>query len=83
MHSLRHCARAVHRLERKLRRGDCTDSEMRECQRQQWAFARSLLQRPLTSSFRTTRLTRFAWAPDAYPNIGPRGDIVNRTPTKR
>jgi len=70
-------------LEDKLRHGEWTDSEMRECQRRQWEFARSLLQRPLTDSFRTTRLPRLAWTPDAYEHIGPRGDIVHRSAAKR
>ena len=65
-------------LESKLRSGEFRTSEMRACQRRQWAFARDLLRRPLTESFRTTRMPGFKWTPDAYPNVGPRGDIVNR-----
>ena len=66
-------------LESKLRSGRFTESEMRACQRRQWDFAQSLLQRPLTDSFRNTRLSPFSWVPDPYPNAGPRGDIVNRS----
>jgi len=70
-------------LEAKLRHGEFTPAEMRECQRRQWEFARDLLQRPLTASFRTTRLPDFSWSPDAYPNLGPRGDIIHRSAATR
>lgn len=65
-------------LEARLRSGDFTPTEMRECQTRQWQFAQDLLQRPLSDSFETRRLQGFVWEPDAYPNRGPRGDIVNR-----
>lgn len=66
-------------LEAKLRSGEFTESEMRTCQQRQWDFARGLLRRPLTDSFRTARLAQFSWVPDPYPSTGPRGDIVNRS----
>lgn len=66
-------------LEAKLRSGNFTITEMRECQDRQWEFARSLLQHPLVESFETRQLEGFVWVPDAYPHRGPRGDIVNRS----
>jgi formylmethanofuran dehydrogenase subunit E len=70
-------------LEAKLRSGEFTEAEMRACQQRQWQFAHDLLHHPLAESFRTKRLPRSTWVPDAYPNTGPRGDIVNRAAARR
>jgi hypothetical protein len=70
--------RPLAELERKLRGGDFTQGELRECQELAWDFARELLQHPLEESFELRALPGYAWEPDVYEHLGPRGDIVNR-----
>ncbi len=69
---------ALRELETKVRGGHCTQQELLACQAAQWAFARGLLQRPLTESFTIRRLPEFVWTPDVYSQRGRRGDIINR-----
>ena len=74
---------SLEELEAKVRSGSFTATEMRDCQHDQWEFAKGLLQHPLRESFETKRLSDLAWKADAYEHLGPRGDIVNRgTPPK-
>ena len=66
-------------LENTIRRGDFfTVADMDRCQQWQWDYARGLLQRPLRESFQVETLEAFSWSPDPYPNMGRRGDIVNK-----
>jgi formylmethanofuran dehydrogenase subunit E len=66
-------------FENKIRSGDFTAAEMDQCQKRQWDYARKLLQKPLGESFQLETLEAFSWEPDPYPNIGTRGDIINKT----
>lgn len=68
----------THRLEQKLKSGSFTAEELRRCQREQWDYARTLLQHPLTESFEVRRREGFHWEPDSYEHMGKRGDIINR-----
>jgi len=51
---------------------------MDRCQEWQWDYARKLLQKPLRESFHVETLEAFSWEPDPYPNVGNRGDIINK-----
>ncbi len=68
----------VAELERKLRSGTFTNEEMRQCQQDEWKYAKNLLNTPLEQSFVVTDLTGFVWTPDPYIHQGPRGDIINK-----
>ena len=66
------------RLEKKIKSGDFTINEMRQCQKLGWDFAENLLNRPLEESFRVKILDKFQWKPDEDIHRGPRGDIINK-----
>ncbi|HED65046.1 MAG TPA: hypothetical protein ENJ09_05760 [Planctomycetes bacterium] len=68
----------LHGLEHKLKSGAFTPEELRRCQREQWDFARGLLEHPLDESFQVRRVDGFVWEPDRYEHLGRRGDIINR-----
>jgi len=70
----------VAELEKKLRSGDFTLEEMRQCQQLEWDYAKDLLNKPLEQSFMVEDLKGFTWTPDPYIHQGPRGDIVNKNP---
>jgi len=65
-------------LERNIRSGQFTLAEMRECQRRQWEYAKTLLNRPLAESFLVEPLQGFRWRADAYEHVGSRGDTINK-----
>jgi hypothetical protein len=66
------------RLERVIRTGSFSVEDMRRCQKLQWEYARTLMQRPLTESFIVERMPTFEWKPDVYEHQGKRGDIVSK-----
>lgn len=65
-------------LEKKIKSGDFTEQEMRQCQQRQWDYARNLLNRPLSESFLIEELKDFHWQADEYEHLGVRGDVVNK-----
>jgi len=69
----------VQALEKKIKSGKFSNEEMRECQRLEWEYARSLLQKPLKEAFDAERLKEFSWKPDRYEHLGKRGDTLNKT----
>jgi len=68
----------LQKLENKIRSGDFTVEEVKECQKMQWDFAKNLLQVPLEESFNVEVLENFTWEPDPYIHYGKRGDIINK-----
>jgi formylmethanofuran dehydrogenase subunit E len=65
-------------LEKKIKSGNFTVEQMRQCQKLGWDFAESLLNKPLNESFVVQSLNGFVWKPDSYIHQGPRGDIINK-----
>jgi formylmethanofuran dehydrogenase subunit E len=70
-------------LEKKIRGGAFSEEEMRRCQLMQWEYAKKLVSRPLSESFTVSAMTGFVWQPDTYPNLGKRGDIINKDCLKK
>lgn len=62
-------------LEGRIKSGTYGRGDIRRCQKMQWRFARSLLQKPLGTWFEVELLPDFVWKPDAYEHLGPRGDV--------
>ena len=65
-------------LENKVRSGNFTIEQMRECQRLGWEFAKNMINRPLEESFVVKKTRGFSWEPDSYIHKGSRGDIINK-----
>ncbi|MCM8774835.1 MAG: formylmethanofuran dehydrogenase subunit E family protein [Candidatus Omnitrophica bacterium] len=69
---------AIVNLEEKVRSGKFTMTEMRELQKMQWEFAKSLVEHPLEEAFNIQVLDGFIWESDPYAHLGKRGDVVNK-----
>ena len=65
-------------LENKVKSGNFTIEQMRECQRLGWDFAKNISNRPLEESFVVKKIRGFSWEPDSYIHKGSRGDIINK-----
>jgi formylmethanofuran dehydrogenase subunit E len=65
-------------LEKKIKSGNFTEQEMRQCQKRQWDYARDLLNHPLRESFVVEELKDFHWKADKYEHLGVRGDVLNK-----
>jgi len=68
-------------LENQIRKGCFTVDQMRLCQKEEWDYARNLMNRPLEKSYTVEVLKDFTWQPDPYMHRSPRGDIVNKNVT--
>jgi len=66
------------KLEKKIKSGDFTTQQMRDCQKLGWDFAKNLINRPLGESFIVEKIDGFVWEPDSYIHRGSRGDIINK-----
>ena len=64
----------VAELESKIKSGEFAKSDIGLCQKLQWAYAKSLLQKPLDNWFDIHPLSNFVWAPDKYEHLGQRSD---------
>lgn len=62
-------------LEQKIKAGKGTPQDITRCRDLEWAFSRSLLSRPLESSFEVKVLDHFKWPGSSYKKAGNRGDI--------
>ncbi len=65
-------------LEKKIKSGNFSIEQMRQCQKLGWDFAESLINRPLEESFVVEDLEAFIWEPDNYIHRGLRGDVINK-----
>jgi len=65
-------------LENKVKSGNFTIEQMRECQRLGWDFAKNISNRPLEESFVVKKIRGFSWKPDSYIHKGSRGDVINK-----
>lgn len=65
-------------LEKKVKSGNFTIEQMRECQRLGWEFAKNIINRPLEESFVVKKIRGFSWEPDSYIHEGSRGDVINK-----
>ena len=65
-------------LEKKIKSGDFTIEQMRQCQKLGWDFAESLINKPLEQYFTIENPDSFVWKPDNYIHQGKRSDIINK-----
>ncbi len=70
-------------LEKKIKSGDFTIEQMRQCQKLGWDFAESLINKPFSQSFTVETLYGFVWKPDNYIHQGTRGDVRNKDVLKK